>query len=1472
LFPKKIKSKVTLGRITITFPKSIVLQGLYVEDLHKDTLLNIHLLKLDVNLIDLFSKKVVLNVIDVENLKSHIRRPVHDSLFNYSFILDAFSSGKHADSLKTSSNTLPAWGFSVTTIKLKDIHLIYADGQSGINAGLQLGTFKCVLDGFGMKKTQTNPADQKSDSSWFLNITNLDVANTSIDYENLNNAVLEEGLDPNHLSLSDFQIHCRDVFVSPHKGSFNLLQMQVQEKCGLHLTQVNARFNFDSTHLSLDQFELQTEKSKIAFSLSVKYNALSTLLDSISRLYLQANIKNSTIAFSDIVLIHPALLQQNLFEKNQNTLVHIQTTLEGTETKLRIQNLELSAGLSTVLKLKGEFLCLGDSKKMFADIHLIDFKTGKKDLEILLPSGMLPASISLPEFLQMNGQVKGNVQVFDIGVELHSTIGELKINAKTNLKTGNEEQSYSANMSMINLDVGELIHHSDHIGPISLVADVKGKGLSTNYFQAELNVNILKAALNGRILSGLLSADLSKEKNKNIIGNLSFLNGMIVSNNTNYVLDSILLSSDYKDSLAELVLQSGPVSAEMKGTFNLELIPQVVAQQLKTYFDLSPDKIQEQATVQKQEKAAVQNFGFNLRLRNPGKLAELFAPQLQQLLPSEIKGNYNSFTKKSGLEITVPQLIYAGTELDSLKLSVNTSTEALGYSLKVAAVSSAQLRIENINSGGVVANNEASFQLNALKEDSTKKGDSTLLISIGGVLKQPRGELQLHLNPDLVLNQVNWKIDSSNYIGYGKQGLLVHQFVLSQGNESVSVNSANQQSNSLNSAHQQSAQELQVKFNHFSLTDISRIIEHKDSLIKGIVDGTFALRKQGNATGFISDMTVKDLVYQGAAIGEMTLHADNLGSADKYNLKLNVTGNQNDLTMSGYYLTGVNENNLHLLLDIQNLNLGSAEPFTFHEVSDLSGSMNGKLTVSGTAGAPDISGKLNFIKAGMKPGIIASYLKIDNASIVLESKKIKFNSFELRDSLNNTAALNGYVDLQNFTNIRYDLHLKTTDFLALNTTQKDNPTYYGKILLSSDISLKGDVAHPVLNIKAKLNKGSSLIYVRPNDNQAEVESKGIVEFTDTLALRGSAGNSGGTGKASAKSDSVTAMGIDVTATIEVDKNTKLKILIDPVSGDSVVVRGDANLNFSLDRNGTTSLTGSYTVSEGSYHLSLNEFLKKNFKIDAASKIIWSGDLMDAYLDLSAVYHVKAAPLGLLEGQMTGMSDAQKNMYMTNLDFLVYVKIKGDMDKPEISFDIQQPSDQREALNGAVDNQLNQIRPDANEMGKQVFALLSIGSFIATDPLSSSGGSGNGVSSAALSGAGSLLSQPLNAFTAKYVKGVDVNLGVNSFDDYSGGQMESRTQVNMGLSKKLFKDKVTVQVGGNVDVEGAKAKENNASELAGNVLIEYRLTADSRYKLKMFQKTDYENPIEGELTETGVGIVFTRDFNKVKELFLQLVKR
>jgi hypothetical protein len=1234
---------------------------------------------------------------------------------------------------------------------------------------------------------------------------------------------------------------------------------------------------------------------------SLKFKSLAEISNT-ANLGLRFDFERSSIALNDVLLFQPALAADPLFAQNKDRVIYLSGVGEGRLNDLHIRQLLVSTG-RTKISLNGNLKGLPDTKQLYADLDLAEFSTGQEDIKNIIPSNMIPVGVCIPDQIVLKAKYKGYLKNFDADMNLHTSFGDAAASVKMNPSAGNMIQPYTGTVRVDRMELGLLLNQQGLLGRLSLHADFTGDGLDTAGLCVDMNARVDEAGFKGYVyknldvkgslgkksfdgtasiddenlafdfaglvnfdptnlamkfkldlkgadldalhlsnqelrVSALIVSDMEGKEGRNMTGKLKVEDGLLVKNNIEYPVDSIVLNSLYAGDDANITLRSEMLSADFKGKIKVADLPATLMDHFSSYFS-SHVRIAK-------GKPEPQKFDFDIRLLDAELLSDVFMPQLKKMEPSFIKGSYNSEGKALDIKMDLPQIVYNGIKIDSVKLKFNANPERLNYSLRMVELSDTTLKIENVFIGGDVSHNTITFQVNTLKDDSIK------MLAISGNLKSSDAGMTLKLDPKLVLSNYNWSVNPSNYVLFSNSGTVMHDLEIKREQEILTVNT---EGNSEESP-------LAIEFKHFDLSEVFQIFEKDRNLVKGVADGNFKLKRISNQKAFTADAFIKDLGLMGQGIGDVTVHADNEGSAGKYNLKVAVKGHDNDLAINGTYQSESAENNLNLVADIRSLNMATLEPFTNGQVSRMSGKADGKITIRGTTSAPDLQGTLTFRKCGLKPQIIDSYLKIDQSQLTLGSHKLTFKSFEIMDSLNHQASIDGYADIRDFRQIKFDLRLRTNNFLALNTGKKSNPLYYGTIYLDSDIHLKGTPDNPVVNMKVKLNKGTSLTYVRPLDQIMRLESAGIIEFNDSVIMRHNIMRR----KEKVILAQSKTKGLDLSSTIEIDRNTQFKVIVDQDAGDSLVVKGSALLNFNMDPSGKTSLTGRYKVNDGSYHLALNEFIKKDFRIQPGSVITWSGDVTDAYLDISAVYKVRTSPLDLVQDQVAGMTESQKNMYRTNLDFQVYLKMKGSLENPDISFDIQLPPDERGALNGSVDAKLSQMRDEETEMNKQVFSLIALNKFLAEDPLDNSGGGGDAFSSTARSSASRLLSQQLNKVSGKYVKGVDLNLGVESFEDYSTGQEQGRTQVQLGVSKQLLKDKVTVQVGGNVDVEGEKAKQNNASEIAGNIVVEYKLTEDARYKLKGFRKNEYENPLEGELTKTGIGIIFTKDYNKLKELF------
>ncbi|MDO9261432.1 MAG: translocation/assembly module TamB domain-containing protein, partial [Flavobacteriaceae bacterium] len=204
----------------------------------------------------------------------------------------------------------------------------------------------------------------------------------------------------------------------------------------------------------------------------------------------------------------------------------------------------------------------------------------------------------------------------------------------------------------------------------------------------------------------------------------------------------------------------------------------------------------------------------------------------------------------------------------------------------------------------------------------------------------------------------------------------------------------------------------------------------------------------------------------------------------------------------------------------------------------------------------------------------------------------------------------------------------------------------------------------------------------------------------------------------------------------------------------------------------------------------------------------------------------------------------------------------------IAFDIILPegnnSVSTEIIN-ATQAKLAQLRQQPDELNKQVFALLLLNRFIGENPFASESG-GTSVATLARESASKILSQQLNNLAGNLINGVDINFDLSSSEDYTTGKLENKTDLNVGISKKLLNDRLKVTVGSSFGIEGPQQINQNAHNIAGDVSLDYQLSKDGKYKLRAYRINKYQVALQGEVVETGIAFIITIDYNKFKELF------
>ena len=128
-----------------------------------------------------------------------------------------------------------------------------------------------------------------------------------------------------------------------------------------------------------------------------------------------------------------------------------------------------------------------------------------------------------------------------------------------------------------------------------------------------------------------------------------------------------------------------------------------------------------------------------------------------------------------------------------------------------------------------------------------------------------------------------------------------------------------------------------------------------------------------------------------------------------------------------------------------------------------------------------------------------------------------------------------------------------------------------------------------------------------------------------------------------------------------------------------------------------------------------------------------------------------------------------------------------------------------------------------------------------------------------------MTEQLNKLAEGLIDGVDLTFDVTSTDDYTTGERRNRTELNMAVSKRLLNERLAVSVGSNFELEGPKNSTQKPSNVMGNINVNYSLSRDGRYMIRLYQKNQYEGIVDGYIIETGLSFLISIDYNRFRDL-------
>ena len=210
-----------------------------------------------------------------------------------------------------------------------------------------------------------------------------------------------------------------------------------------------------------------------------------------------------------------------------------------------------------------------------------------------------------------------------------------------------------------------------------------------------------------------------------------------------------------------------------------------------------------------------------------------------------------------------------------------------------------------------------------------------------------------------------------------------------------------------------------------------------------------------------------------------------------------------------------------------------------------------------------------------------------------------------------------------------------------------------------------------------------------------------------------------------------------------------------------------------------------------------------------------------------------------------------------------IVIKGTIDKPEVSFTLDLPDEDKSSYPALI-NKLNRLsQPEfESELNKQVFGLLVLGGFV---PESSADFGETTVVTAISNSVTSLLTNQLNRFINDNINGIEIDIGMQQYSDYSSGGGKTRSSMDFRVTKRVLNDRLSFEVGAEVDINpdqsGANAGQN---AFRGDVAVIYDLTESGDKKLKAFNNETYDI-IYHEIRNTGIAFILVKEYDKKKKV-------
>ncbi|MBC7850076.1 MAG: translocation/assembly module TamB domain-containing protein [Chitinophagaceae bacterium] len=1411
---ENLQTTVKIDRVDFTFFDKMHLEGTLILDRSKDTLL--YAGDLQVNITDwfFFYDDISLNYVGLRDATIYLNR--NDSIWNYQFLIDYFSSGKQK---KEASQPI---SLDLKKLEFENVHLVQRDAWRGEDKRIRLGQLSLDAETFSVEKKEVvisaisliDPlftlsnyegnrpplpkTDRKTDSikndpnrlrwnpeGWSVRINEVSLKNGGFKTMSEGDTALANYFDGSNIHFYNINGTFKDIQLN-RDSITGTTSLRTEERSGLQVTQLKAAIKFHPEAMEFADLDLRTPRSRLHNFFAMRYRSFSDFGDFLTQVNLEANFNDADLSSDDIAYFAPTL-------KDLKKKIRVDGKIKGTIEDLQAKNLEIEAGNSTYLNGDIRLTGLPDINKTYIDFDANSFRTTYSDAIAIIPElkNVSYPRLDLLQFLRFKGNFTGFINDFvtygTIETNLGTVVSDLNMKFPANANT-----RYSGTIQTRDFELGKFLETAG-VGKITFKGNINGNGLSDATLNAKLDGFVEKIEANNYTYTNITVKGTVAKK---------LFNGELISNDPN--LDATLNGLvDFSQKIPRFDFNASIAKADFK---RLSLTKDDIQFAGKFRFDFSGNdidnfmgtaRIYEANVLRNGNRIAFDSLFLESKVLDNNKVITVLSNEFDAALVGEFSINELPAAFQTFLNKYFPSYINPSRKvLKNENFSFVITTKNVQDYIDLFVTDLKGFNYSTIT--GRINNKENLLDLNAEVPQFSYKNIALYNVALKGSGNMQNLTVETNIG-DVYIN------DSLHFPGTA--------ISIKSANDTSDVRITTSANQTLNSAN------LSAKVNTRK-NGISILFNESNFDINGKnwtidKDGELVLSKD-----LVSAEGVK--IYNGQQEIRITTVPSDIGNTN--DIKVDLT----KINIGDFAPYVVRSNRLEglltatvdiidpfgkLLIDVK----GDAEQFRLDDDSigrvQLGANYNQRTGVVNFTGISnnrdyrfDLSGLFNTLDSTSSKQLDI-LVNLDNTKIDLLERYLSSVFSDLTGLATGKLRIAGSTrDLKylgdvslkeaklkvNYTNVTYTIPEATFafkedlidfgSFSMKDTFQNSAVVTKGRLRHKSFREMDFDFAMNsprllVLNTNS-LSKDpfygnviarTNLTFSGPMEDMM-MNVKAEPADSSELFIR-----SGGTRESGladfivwktygremdALADDQTSkltLALDITA----NNLVKMNVILDELTKDVMTAVGHGNLKLRASTAGEFNMTGQYDIDQGNYNFNFQSLLRKPFTLlGEGSFIRWTGgsDPTNADLNVMAEYEADNVKFSDLGDQLYAQGGDVNYIKKYRGKVKVLAHLTGKLLQPDIKFSLKMPDNSPLRNDPIVVNLLKDIQTDENELNKQVAFLLIFNSF---GPKSTS--SQNALGSLAAEG---IISNSISGFISNQLDKVFSNAIRKVFNDES----------------------------------------------------------------------------------------------------------